>query len=229
MERNPKDVGHYAGWLDELDGAEDIFTRAGSMEYHAPSEQAKTKDKHYIDLARKGGPGTPEAWAELCEKGRDLVKHAGSVRLAAESLWEVREEAGLNHLQDVSSPYLDTVLHPDLLEYLRDVRQRGIAARYLGERQVPSQRNLAQVYRQIWKDLGKLRVLVVPAAMEELGPVISSPFDAVDKMLPDRSVAPDKRIVHDQRVINGGTDKEWHPPAVQPRPCAAGQGPFAGH
>ena len=242
LQRNPRDMGHYAGWLDELDGMEDVFTyediptsgvlgpwpaedtRAGSMEYHAPSERAKTEAKHYIDLAKKGGPGTPEAWAELCEKGRDLVKQAGSVRLAAESLWEVREEAGLNHLQDVSSPYLDTVLHPDLLEYLRDVRQRGIAARYLGERQrcqakihPNGRRNLAQVYRQIWKDLGKLRVLVVPAAMEELGPVISSPFDAVDKMLPDRSVAPDKRIVHDQRVINGGTDKEWHPPAVQPR------------
>ena len=36
-------------------------------------------------------------------------------------------------------------------------------------------------------------------------------------MLPDRSVAPDKRVVHDQRIINSTTDKEWHPPAVQPK------------
>ncbi|CAE7256585.1 unnamed protein product [Symbiodinium microadriaticum] len=164
------------------------------------------------------------AWAELCKKGGDLVKQAGSVQLAAKSLWEVREDSGLNHLQRVEEPYLDTVLHPDLLEYLRDVRRRGIAARFLGERKrcqakihPNGRRNLAQVYRQIWKDVCKLRVLVVPSAMEEMGPVISSPFDAVDKMLPDRSIAPDKRIVHDQRVINCGTDKEWHPPAVQPR------------
>ena len=60
-------------------------------------------------------------------------------------------------------------------------------------------------------------MLVVPAELAELGPVVSSPFDAVDKMLPDRSAAPDKRVVHDQRIINSTTDKEWHPPAVQPR------------
>ena len=121
----------------------------------------------------------------------------------------------------MEEPYLDTVLHPDLLEYLRDVRRRGIAARFLGERKrcqakihPNGRRNLAQVYRQIWKDVCKLRVLVVPSALEEMGPVISSPFDAVDKMLPDRSIAPDKRIVHDQRVINCGTDKEWHPPCM---------------
>ena len=236
-------LGGYAGWLDELDDDGYIFsdrsdlptcgvlepgtgddTRAGSAMYQAPSEQAKERAQQYIELAQKVGPGTPMAWAELCKKGGDLVKQAGSVQLAAKSLWEVREDSGLNHLQRVEEPYLDTVLHPDLLEYLRDVRRRGIAARFLGERKrcqakihPNGRRNLAQVYRQIWKDVCKLRVLVVPSAMEEMGPVISSPFDAVDKMLPDRSIAPDKRIVHDQRVINCGTDKEWHPPAVQPR------------
>ncbi|CAE7778356.1 unnamed protein product [Symbiodinium sp. CCMP2592] len=235
-------LGSYAGWLEELDGDDDLFTcgdlptagvlcpgvwdetRAGSAEYRAPSAQARAKAEQYIELAHAGGPGEPEAWAKLCERGGELVKQAGSVRLAAESLWQVREESGLNHLRNVDDPYLDTVLHPDLLEYLRDVRRRGLAARFVGERQrcqakihPNGRRNLAQVYRQIWKDVCKLRVLVVPAALEELGPVISSPFDAVDKMLPDRSVAPDKRIVHDQRVINCGTDKEWHPPAIQPK------------
>ena len=61
------------------------------------------------------------------------------------------------------------------------------------------------------------RVLVVNAAHECLDGVVSSPFDAVDKMLPDRSIAPDKRIVHDQRGINAMTDKELHSPAVQPK------------
>ena len=130
----------------------------------------------------------------------------------------------VRELRHVEEPYLDTILHPDLLAYLRDVRHKGLAARYVGERKPchakihpNGRRNLSQVYQQIWKDVCKLRVLVVPSDLAELGPVVASPFDAVDKMLPDRSVAPDKRIVHDQRTVNAGTDKEWHPPAVQPR------------
>ncbi|CAE7377685.1 unnamed protein product, partial [Symbiodinium necroappetens] len=245
-EQGSSGLGHYAGWLDEMDGEIGILanndlpiigmlgpcdgadevedTRAGSLEYRAPTARAKEEAREYIELARQGGPGSPKEWAELCRKGGELVKEAGSVKLAAESLWEVREEQGWNHLCGVANPYLDTILHPDLLEYLRDVRQRGLAARYVGKRERCSakihpngRRNLGQVYRQIWKDMVKLRVLVVPSNLEEMGPVISSPFDAVDKMLPDRSVAPDKRIVHDQRVINCGTDKEWHPPAIQPK------------
>ena len=74
-----------------------------------------------------------------------------------------------------------------------------------------------QLYKQIWKDARKHRVLVVDASHEFLGGVISSPFEAVDKMMPDRSIAPDKRIAHDQRGVNVMTDKELHPPAVQPK------------
>ena len=150
------------------------------------------------------------------------------MRKAAESLWQVREERGLNNLRGVENPYLDTILHPDLLDYLREVRRRGLAARCVDDRAGDRQRckarihpngrrNLGQLYRQIWKDVHKMRALVVPADVEELGAVVSSPFAAVDKMLPDRSVAPEKRIVQDQRTINTTTDKEWHPPAIQPR------------
>ncbi|OLP75601.1 hypothetical protein AK812_SmicGene44576 [Symbiodinium microadriaticum] len=180
------------------DGGE---TRAGSAEsYKAPSTSAKEAARRYIELTGEGGPGSPEAWKRVCDGGEDLVRKVSE------------------------SPYLDTVLHPDLLDYLRDVRRHGLPARYLGERarchaklHPNGRRNLAQVYRQIWKDVCKLRVLVVPSELE-LGSVVSSPFDAVDKMLPDRSIAPDnKRIVHDQRTINEGTHKEWHPPAIQPR------------
>ncbi|CAE7036810.1 unnamed protein product [Symbiodinium sp. CCMP2592] len=240
------DVSGRSGWLHELDddyveGCEGTIgfagdfptggwvvngedTRAGSAErYEAPTEEAKIAAQTYIELTGKGGPGCPEAWKRVCDGGARLVQEAGSVKLAAESLWAVREEKGLNNLKGVDDSRLDTVLHPDLLEYLRDVRRRGLAARFVGERKrcqakvhPNGRRNLAQVYRQIWKDVCKLRVLVVPAGLE-MGPVISSPFDAVDKMLPDRSIAPDKRIVHDQRVINEGTHKEWHPPSVQPR------------
>ena len=36
-------------------------------------------------------------------------------------------------------------------------------------------------------------------------------------MLPDRSIAPDKRVVHDQRGVNAFTEKTFHPPALQPK------------
>eukprot|EP00435_Cladocopium_sp_Y103_P010990 s1238_g2.t2 len=52
--------------------------------------------------------------------------------------------------------------------------------------------------------------------MPELKDVVSSPFEAVDKMLPDRTVSVDKRVVHDQRTVNSATSKYWHPPALQP-------------
>ncbi|CAE7205713.1 unnamed protein product [Symbiodinium sp. CCMP2592] len=208
--------GGRSGWLHELD---DDYCEGtiGFGDFPTNGWVVNGED------TRAGSAERYEAWKRVCDGGARLVQEAGSVKLAAESLWAVREEKGLNNLKGVDDSRLDTVLHPDLLEYLRDVRRRGLAARFVGERKrcqakvhPNGRRNLAQVYRQIWKDVCKLRVLVVPAGLE-MGPVISSPFDAVDKMLPDRSIAPDKRIVHDQRVINEGTHKEWHPPSVQPR------------
>ena len=44
----------------------------------------------------------------------------------------------------------------------------------------------------------------------------ASPFEAVPKMLPNRALSSEVRLVHDQRGINGGTSKDLHPPAVQP-------------
>ena len=99
-----------------------------------------------------------------------------------------------------------------------------MAARCLGERARVSARphpnallHLDQVYKQIWKDVRKMRVLLAPQCHPGLHATTSSPFEAVDKMLPDRSIAPDKRIVHDQRGVNARTDKGLHPPAIQPR------------
>ena len=78
-----------------------------------------------------------------------------------------------------------------------------------------ARRHLDQLYKQIWKDVVKHRVLVVPSDHPAMDDVLSSPFNAVDKMLPDRTIAVDKRIVHDQRGVNALTDKELHPPAIQ--------------
>ena len=156
-------------------------------------------------------------------KGNELVRQAGSVAKAAESLWQVREDRGLMNLEGIDNEEFDGILHPDLLQYLRAIRKEGMPARYVGSRHrvkaklhPNAKRNVDQVYRQVAKDVKKHRALVVDGDLKELGTTVSSPFEAVDKLLPDRSISKEKRIVHDQRTINKGTSKFWHPPALQP-------------
>ena len=166
---------------------------------------------------------TPAAWARVLQAGDELLVAAGSVKAAAEALWSKREEMGFNNLRGVRERVLDEVLHPDMVSYLRSVEEHGMVARHEGKRSrvisglhPNAKKHLDQVYKQIWKDVKKRRVLVVRKANQALQDTISSPFEAVDKMLPDRTVAPDKRVVHDQRQVNMGSDKTWHPPALQP-------------
>eukprot|EP00435_Cladocopium_sp_Y103_P074999 s366_g53.t1 len=81
-----------------------------------------------------------------------------------------------------------------------------------------AKRNVDQVYKQVAKDAKKHRILVVDSDLKGLEDVVSSPFEAVDKMLPDRTICIEKRVVHDQRTVNKATSKFWHPPALQPLP-----------
>lgn len=135
----------------------------------------------------------------------------------------MREERGLANLAGVKDKRLDGVLHPDLLAYLREVRGRGMAARFQGPRtrvrtrlHPNARKNLDQVFRQIAKDVGKHRVLLVGSEHAGLCHTVCSPFETVAKMNPDRTISSEQRLVHDQRGINAGTSKYLHPPAVQP-------------
>eukprot|EP00438_Fugacium_kawagutii_P014165 Skav213278 [mRNA] locus=scaffold2944:132640:149231:+ [translate_table: standard] len=177
----------------------------------------------YVALLGRLGSGTVNAWAEVLRQGDQLLSAAGSVEAAARALWSAREAAGLANLSGVNQPYVEEVLHPLMVDYLRSVEKEGMPARHPGaERRVEAdlhpnaKKHIDQVYKQIWKDVRKNRVLVVHRKNKNLGATISSPFEAVDKMLPDRSVSVDKRVVHDQRGVNRDTHKDWHPPALQP-------------
>ena len=179
--------------------------------------------KAYMNVLGEVEDPTPEAWAKVLKAGDELLRATGDVRVAAEALWKKREEMGFNNLRGVREKVLEEVLHPDMVEYLRSVEKDGMVARYDGDRRrvvsglhPNAKKHLDQVYKQIWKDVRKRRVLVVKKENEALRDTISSPFEAVDKMLPDRTIAPDKRVVHDQRQVNLGSDKTWHPPALQP-------------
>ena len=181
------------------------------------------KASEYVEVVRALGSGTIEDWASVLRCGDELLTMAGGVKEAAEALWKVRKAQGLDNLRGVQDKSLDGAIHPLLLEYLRAVEESGMNARHPGaQERVESglhpnaKRHLDQVYKQIFKDVRKHRVLVVKKGNGCLGNTVSSPFEAVDKMLPDRSVAPDKRVVYDQRQVNQATSKWWHPPALQP-------------
>ena len=191
--------------------------------YQAPSESAKVMAEKYVDIVQKGFANEAELWEQLVSAGNGLLSEAGSVAEAAKSLWQVREEKGLANLAGIESKSLDRVLHPDLLAYLRDVRTRGMAARFCGPRtrvrtrlHPNARKNLDQVYKQIAKDVGKHRVLLVGSDHPGLRHAVCSPFETVAKMNPDRTISTEQRLVHDQRGINAGTSKYLHPPAVQP-------------
>ena len=143
-------------------------------------------------------------WKRVLEAGDHLLTVAGDVQTAAEALWDARAAHGLDNLKGVNSKELDSILHPLLLEYLRSVGNQGMVTRHPGS-------------DQIFKDVKKHRVLVTRKNNKNLGVTVSSPFEAVDKMLPDRTIAAEKRVVHDQRGVNKDTDKTWHFfPALQP-------------
>ena len=191
--------------------------------YCAPTAEAYEAAVAYVCEVEESFENTAKGWQSLVAKGNELVKRAGGVAKAAESLWQVREDRGLMNLQGIDNEEFDDVLHPDLLQYLRSIRREGMPARYVGSRHrvkaklhPNAKRNVDQVYHQVAKDVKKHRALVVDGELEELGTTVSSPFEAVDKLLPDRSISKEKRIVHDQRTINKGTSKFWHPPALQP-------------
>jgi len=194
--------------------------RAGGCRDNNPVME---KARQYVEMVNKLGNGTKSDWANVLKCGDELLATAGGVQEAAGALWEVRKEKGLDNLRGVRDQSLEGIIHPLLLEYLRSVSENGMVARHPGSSQrvesglhPNAKAHLDQVYKQIFKDVKKHRILVVKKGNEALGNTISSPFEAVDKMLPDRSIAPDKRVVHDQRQVNMGTSKWWHPPALQP-------------
>ena len=180
------------------------------------------REGHQEALLSLGEP-TAEEWAKILRAGNCLLEKAKSVEEAARWLWRARREKGLDNLKGIQEPVLDGILHPDLLAYLRSVHRNGMQARHVGERRrmtaglhPKAKQNVDQVYKQIWKDVKKNRVLVVAQDNPALKDTMSSPFEAVDKMMPDRSISVEKRIAHDQRGVNHFTDKSWHPPALQP-------------
>ena len=170
---------------------------------------------HYLEVVGQlTGKGALE-WLAVKKAGDSLLLAAGTVERAATALWIARETLGWNNLAGVDDEDLDAMLHPDHLEYLREVCREGMPARYQGLRtRLPSklhpraQENVDQVYVQVMKDVLKHRVLVVDSEHPGLATTVSSPFETVPKMLPNRTLSKEVRLVHDQRRVNCGTDSQ---------------------
>ena len=214
-----QEVGEGNGPLGEKAGGSRWrdFAEEGLNDEVAEAAYAYVREIDAIEDAEAG------TWRKVCAAGDRLLSAAGGVQEAATALWIAREKMGRNNLGGVDDEELDGLLHEDWLAYLREVRAEGMPARFLGERSrvktKPHPRaraNMSQVYQQLMKDVAKHRVLVVNHLHVGLKHTISSPFEAVPKMLPNRTLSHEVRLVHDQRLVNTGTDKELHPPAVQP-------------
>eukprot|EP00971_Amphidinium_carterae_P037954 746150-Amphidinium_carterae.2 len=176
---------------------------------------------------------TNVAWGRASWLGTELLTLAGSVSHAAIALWKVRASMGLDNLEGVQSSELESVIDPTHLEYLRNVQYKGVNARcdqpedlrtrFASKPHSSATEALNQVYAQIWKDVHKGRVLVTAQRAHEGRRTHSSPFAAVSKQNPDRSVSVNKRVVHDQRSANAQCPSAWHPPALQPRLLGIGR------
>ena len=151
----------------------------------------------YIQEVDKIQGNEARAWQSIRERGDLLLDLTGSVEKAAIALWVAREHLlGRNNLQGADSEELNGLLHPDHLAYLREVRAQGMPARYQGQRERVTTRphpraraDMGQVYVQLMKDIAKHRVLVASANHPALKHTVSSPFELVPKMLPNRSLA----------------------------------------
>ena len=224
----PEPDGTATSGGEEQDGDRREDRRGGGSAWTSFEEEGlgpavEEAAKAYLQTIDEIEDAEVATWRRVVQAGDHLLEAAGTVTRAAIALWILREKLGRNNLQGVDDPALDGHLHPDWLACLRDVREHGMAARYLGLRErvqtQPHPRaraNMNQVYKQLMKDVAQHRVLVVNAKHPKLTTAVSSPFEAVPKMLPNRTLSQDVRLVHDQRRINCHTDKTWHPPAVQP-------------
>lgn len=158
----------------------------------------------YLNHVTGAGGGTAEAWLRATRLGGALLRVAGGVEAAATALWEARDRRGMRNLGGVHDPSLDGRVSRDLLAYLRDVEAKGFppaaSRRGVGstrcptsQRGRPSTRCTSRCGRTSAWD-GSYSPLALPRST-----CLEPRCRGQD---PDRSLAKDKRVVHDQRGPN---------------------------
>jgi len=165
-------------------------------------------------------PGTMRH-AVLC--GSEFVKRLGGWYPAVAAYRAAWKDRFGSNLDGIENEELDQRLPPDMLAYLRDCAAHGVAARQppcsTRIRGLPDPSlvdHLDEAFRKVWKDAHRGRALLVAELPDALmRGVRASPLGRVPKMNPDRTLAPEGRIIHAQGV-NASGSKYHHPPALQP-------------
>ena len=178
----------------------------------------------YLDVMMDAGAGAAGAWSATARAGGRVLKECGgNIAEAARRLWTAKAERGLDNLRGVRTEF-DGMIEPALLEYLWDVEKRGVSAQSVGPRGMstarPHQSALEagpQLCEQLLKDAALGRLRLAPGRMATHTEAQSSPVEVGSKTNLDRSVAAERRIVHDQRAVNAWVAAEAHPPVSRPR------------
>jgi len=165
-------------------------------------------------------PGTMRH-AVLCRS--EFVKRLGGWYPAVAAYRAAWKDRFGSNLDGIENEELDQRLPPDMLAYLRDCAAHGVAARQppcsTRIRGLPDPSlvdHLDEAFRKVWKDAHRGRALLVAELPDALmRGVRASPLGRVPKMNPDRTLAPEGRIIHAQGV-NASGSKYHHPPALQP-------------
>eukprot|EP00971_Amphidinium_carterae_P056783 1122779-Amphidinium_carterae.1 len=173
--------------------------------------------------------GTAEDWIGAIKRGTSLLTEGHhSVASAVKAVWACRTRRGLDNLRNAEETEgLECKLELSWAQYLKFIATQGMPARSEAPRNQRCRQQaqphpsavaeLSQVYKALWKDVRKGRILLVPTEQLRDTSVQSSPLAAVPKMLPDRTMAAECRVVHDQRITNQHCPSTLHPPALQPK------------
>ena len=174
------------------------------------------KAGEYLKCAFSHKTYSPEALADLMERGNDLVARMGDIRDAVRQVQECRLRSG----EDLS-PNIKEVTHlpPELGKQVQELCRIGVCPVFRGEtpkgereRGLPYSKGLSEeITKKLWKDVVAGRMFICTAKIIGSDPkVLVSPSTLVPKRLPDRTMSSEKRLIADLRSANNYTRKEYY-------------------
>jgi len=205
------------------------YRAAGPKGTEESYRQRKLKTREmtnrYIDLCVAQEKFDPDHVKAVTEMGTDLIRLAGHWKPCVQEIrnnWVHRFGNSLNGVFDAE---LDTLVDPELLEYVREIAEHGVPGRqtevqgrWRTKPHRSAQDHVKEAYEKMWKDAHKGRTLLCSAELtDELDGILAEPMGRVPKQNPDRTFSDEGRFVHDQRKVNAQGSKYNHPPALQPR------------
>ena len=179
----------------------------------------------YIEMCCKGEELTPEKGKQIAKQGDKMLAAAGGVAAAMQALRQAREATKGNPLKGTLDEKLGMWLREEHWEYLKRATEEGVPSRRKAPKfrlkskpHASAKEHIREVFEKAWGDTKYGVVLWCTEAAEEFTPdLMEAPTGRVPKMLPDRTLSSEGRIIHDMRLQSADGAKEDHPVALQPR------------